>query len=291
MIRPNPALLEHLGTSRLLIGAYASVGLGERRSASLGFGLEFAAHRDYREGDDTRHIDARLLARLDVPYVRQYVVERQLPVAIIIDGSRSMRYGAPDKFATAIAIAQLFAFVGLAGGDRVEIAVLANDRLQWSPRLSGVSQADWVFNWLADQKPEGTSPFGQALRQAGARLSPRSQIVLISDWWDEDAEAGLRVLGAQGHGILVLNLHAPDELDPPVGGAGRTRLRDVEDGQEIEIELDESATIEYRRLLAAWSETLRQACRYYQGSYFHVSSALNLEQFFLRDLRAAGIIS
>lgn len=291
MIRPNPALLEHLATSRLMIGADATVGLGERRSAMLGSGLEFSAHRDYRDGDDTRHLDARLFARLEQPYIRQYIVERQLPVVIIIDATSSMRHGIPDKFSAAIAIAQLFAFIGLVGGDRVEIGLLSKDGLEWSPRMSGVTQAEWVFSWLSGKSAEGNSSFARALRHAGGRLPPRSEIVMISDWWDEDAESVLTMLGAHGHSLLAVNLHAPDELDPPAASEGHIRLRDVESGEQIELDLNEASTNDYRRLLAEWSDSLRRACRSSQGHYFHISSAIDVEQFFLRDLRAAGIIS
>lgn len=291
MAVPDPALLEHLSTSRFLTGAEASVGSGERRSAFLGAGLEFAAHRDYREGDDTRHLDARLLARLGEPYVRQYAIERQLPIAIVVDASGSMRHGAPDKFATALALAQVFAFVGLAGGDRVEIGLFADGQLNWSPRLSGASQAEWAFGWLAGQDARGTAPFSAALRLAAAHVPRRSQMVLISDWWDEDAEAALTLLGAGGHRILAVNVHAPDEIDPAPAGEGRMRLREIESGEEIEMTIDQDAVAAYRRLLSTWSDSLRKACLHWQGLYFHISSAVNVEHFFLRDLRAAGVIS
>src|SRR5690606_24729455 len=122
------------------------------------------------------------------------------------------------------------------------------------PRLSGTSRAEWVFSWLAGQKAQGASAFSRALRMAGSRLSPRSEIVMISDWWDEDAEKAITMLGAQGHSVLVVNLHAPDEIDPPVTSGGRLRLRDVESGAEIEMDLNEASSNEYQRLLAEWSD-------------------------------------
>ena len=64
-MRPSAAILEQLATLRLLPShAVPSMGIGERRSASRGAGIEFAEHRPYRRGDDVRHIDPRVKARL-----------------------------------------------------------------------------------------------------------------------------------------------------------------------------------------------------------------------------------
>ncbi len=64
--------------------ATASLGIGERRSRAKGAGLEFADHRAYQPGDDIRHLDLQLHARLGEHYVRQYSVFRQLPVTVAL---------------------------------------------------------------------------------------------------------------------------------------------------------------------------------------------------------------
>jgi uncharacterized protein (DUF58 family) len=101
----SPQLLQKLGRSRLLVRAEGTAtGAGERRSRGKGLGLEFEDHRPYEPGDDVRHIDRHVYARLGQHYLKQYAAYGQLPVTLILDGSASMAYGTPDKLAYAKAI-------------------------------------------------------------------------------------------------------------------------------------------------------------------------------------------
>ena len=67
---------------------------GGYRTPRRGSGLDFAGIRPYEEGDDARHIDWNVTARLDEPYVRQYTEDRDLTVWLVLDQSASMRFGA-----------------------------------------------------------------------------------------------------------------------------------------------------------------------------------------------------
>src|SRR5258708_11880258 len=96
---PAAGLMTALMRSRLAARhAHATIGIGERRSRAKGSGMEFMDHREYQPGDDVRHLDPHLYARTGGYFVRQYAVTRQLPIAIIVDGSASMNFGTPTKF-------------------------------------------------------------------------------------------------------------------------------------------------------------------------------------------------
>lgn len=172
---PPPALLTSLMRSRLLVRhAKATVGIGERRSHHKGSGMEFVDYRRYQPGDDVRHLDPHLHARTGDHYVRQYEVYRQLPITIIVDGSASMGFGTPTKFDFACGLASALAFVGLAGGDAVDVAVHAGGRLRWHPRVRGMRRAQEIFHWFARQTPAGS---GLAAPSAMCCLS-----LPITDW-------------------------------------------------------------------------------------------------------------
>src|SRR5467141_4468429 len=153
---PSAGLMTAMMRSRLLVrSAKATVGIGERRSSAKGSGMEFLDYREYQPGDDVRHLDPHLFARTGGYYVRQYALTRQLPIAIIVDGSASMNFGTPTKFDFARRLASALAFAGLAGGDVIEVGVYAGNRLSWSPRLRGMRRAPGIFDWLAAQRPGG----------------------------------------------------------------------------------------------------------------------------------------
>lgn len=288
---PSPRLLQSLQRSRLLVrSAKATVGIGERRSNAKGLGMEFLDYREYQPGDDVRHLDAHLFARTGSHYIRQYAVYQQLPITIIVDGSASMNFATPTKFDFASGLASALAFVGLTGGDAVQVAVHAGSRLLWSPLVRGARRAPVIFDWLGAQQPGG-SGFGAALASALPRLTHRGLVILISDWWLDDREADLKVLGSLQQEIVAVHVAAPEELDPARLGAGETRFVDAESGHEVELLIDDGVLGDYKAALAAWQDRLRQRIRHHLGRYLMVRTDTSLDRLLLQDWRRLGLIS
>jgi len=291
-MRPAPALLQKLTRSRLLVRqAVASRGVGERKSRAKGSGIEFADHREYQPGDDARHIDLHLHARLGTHFIRQYSVFQQLPVTIVVDGSESMAYGTPDKFGFATLLAGTLGFAALAGGDSVSVAVMSGGRLHWSPRLSGARRAEILFEWLEEQKPRGTAPFGQAIAETMPKLAAQGLLILISDWWSEDVEADLRSLRAGGHEVVGIQVVSPEEADPGRLGGGDLRLVDAETGHEVELALDRATLDRYAAAFAEWRGKVRQQLLRVGGRFVEARTDDDPERLILQDWRRAGLIS
>jgi uncharacterized protein (DUF58 family) len=290
-VTPSPRLLQSLQRSRLLVRrAKATVGVGERRSNAKGSGMEFLDYREYQPGDDVRHLDAHLFARTGGHYLRQYAVYQQLPITIIVDGSASMNFATPTKFDFACGLASALAFVGLAGGDAVQVAVHTGGRLLWSPLARGTRRAQVIFDWLGEQQPAGAG-FGQALATALPRLTHRGLVILLSDWWLDDLDADLKVLGALRQEIVAVHVAAPEELDPARLGAGETRFIDAESGHEVELLIDQVVLDNYKAAFADWQDRLRQQIRRHLGRYLVVRSDTSLDRLLLLDWRRLGLIS
>src|SRR6266576_492354 len=82
---------ESLGlNARYIVEGYMA---GEHKSPYRGFAIEFAQHREYTHGDDTRHLDWKVLGRTDRYYIKQYEQETNYVANILLDGSESMKYG------------------------------------------------------------------------------------------------------------------------------------------------------------------------------------------------------
>jgi uncharacterized protein (DUF58 family) len=94
---------------------------GGYRTAHRGSGTDLAGLRDYAEGDDARHIDWNVTARLNEPQLRVFNEDRELTVWLVLDRSASMTVGAPGRGKhevlgeLALVIARLFS----RGGNRV----------------------------------------------------------------------------------------------------------------------------------------------------------------------------
>lgn len=289
---PSAVLLERLAASRFMVSrAQPSVGTGERRSRTKGAGMEFAEHRPYYPGDDVRHLDARVMARLNLPFIRQYSVDRQLPIFILLDASASMHHGEPDKFDFAKGLARTLAFVGLTSADQVQICVSGGHGIDFSSKVQGASRAQRLFDWLEPFRPSGSRPFSEAIAQVMPKVRKGSLIIMISDFLTEDLDHALRGIDAANHELLALQIASPDEIDPTSLGTGPFYLVDSETGAEIEFNLDADTIGAYRAAFAEFRDGLKQQARKRMGRHFTLSSSETYEQVFLHDFRGAGVIS
>src|SRR5438132_12333428 len=85
------AQAEALGLhARYIVEGYMA---GEHKSPFRGFAIEFTQHREYVPGDDTRHIDWKVIGRTDRYYLKQYEQETNYVGHIMVDASESMSYG------------------------------------------------------------------------------------------------------------------------------------------------------------------------------------------------------
>lgn len=288
----KPVLLQKLGRTRLQAHhAVASAGVGERRSRARGAGIEFADHRPYGLGDDIRHLDRHVHARLGEHHVKQFSVYQQLPVTILLDTSASMAYGQPQKSTFAASLAAGLAYVGLAGGDRVLVGAFAKGRVQWHPRVHGVRRMGALHGWLERQRFGGSTDLAKTVRSAMPRLSGEGLTILISDWMVEGVDEALATLSAARQEVVGIHLLAPEELEPERLGSGEVRFIDSEGGSEVETSLDANLLQRYRSELEVWSLDLKGQLQARQGRYFRVRSDDELEQLFLRDWRIAGLIA
>src|SRR5882672_12960403 len=96
----DPGFLRKLELLRIAARrAFPGITRGERRSTRRGASVEFADFRKYEAGDDFRHVDWNIYARLERLMLRQFVEEEDVRIDILVDQSQSMHFGRPiSKF-------------------------------------------------------------------------------------------------------------------------------------------------------------------------------------------------
>src|SRR6266446_8701890 len=110
---------------------------GERRSKRKGQSVEFADYRNYVKGDDLRHLDWNLYARLDRLFIRLFQEEEDLHFYVLIDNSLSMDFGSPTKLHYARQVAAALGFIGLVNLDRVVVEAFNDKIVQSTGALRG----------------------------------------------------------------------------------------------------------------------------------------------------------
>jgi len=103
---------------------------GDRRAPKRkGISVEFADFRGYVPGDDVRHLDWATYARLDQLIVKLYHDEEDVQLHLLVDDSRSMYFGDPQKARYAREVAAAFAWIALFRQWRVSLTLLGGRRI------------------------------------------------------------------------------------------------------------------------------------------------------------------
>ncbi|MFM8321670.1 MAG: DUF58 domain-containing protein [Chloroflexota bacterium] len=270
---------------------------GERRSARRGQSVEFADFRPYTSGDDFRRIDWNAFARLERLFIKLFVEEEDATLHLVIDASRSMDWGEPNKLQTAARLAGSLGYIALSGLDRVSIAVLDEGGVRRLPALRGKRAAVTMFDALAALRPTqagqasgngrgrgGAAGWSEFAGQAG---SP-GPLVLLSDLMDDGWQAGLNRLAGRGFEVSLLHVLAPDELQPEL--AGDFKLVDQENGAEVEISANYETLERYRRTLQSWQDGWRAFCAPRGLHYLPLNTAAPLEELLFAWLPQAGML-
>ncbi len=209
---------------------------GDYRTLFRGFGLDLADLREYQLGDDVRHIDWNVTARLQTPYVRQYMEDREVTAWFLLDLSPSVDFGTVQalKRHMLVDFVAVLARLLTRHGNRVG-AILYGDRVRdVIPARGGKPQVLRLIDDLQRQPSLKRAPLTDlaTLLEAALRtFRRRSLVFLISDFisapgWD-------RLLGmlARRHEVLAIRLYDPRERELP--DLGPLVLEDAETGEQL----------------------------------------------------------
>jgi uncharacterized protein (DUF58 family) len=212
---------------------------GDYRSLFYGYGLDFADLREYQPEDDVRYIDWNVTARMNTPYVRQYVEDREISAWFLLDLSPSVDLGtlARQKRAVLIDLVTTLARLLTRHGNRVG-AILYGGRVERTiPARGGRIQVLRLANDLLKQPRLPRAPFTDLtpLLVAGLNsIKRRSLIFIISDFISAPGwERPLSLLNRR-HEVLAIRLWDPRETELP--DVGPIIMEDAETGEQLYVD-------------------------------------------------------
>lgn len=263
---------------------------GERITKRRGESVEFADYRNYVVGDDLRFLDWNIFARLDQLFLKLFLQEEDLHVSLLIDGSRSMNWGEPDKWLYARRIAAAVAYIGLVNFDRVSLYVYA-DGLR--SELTAVRGRRWmvkVIEFLTGLNADGVSHLARSGKEFAIRHPQPGIVLVLSDFFDKGGyEGGLRYLLGRNYDLYLLQILSPEEIDPPL--AGDLRLTDVEDQDVAEVTVSRALLNRYQQNLRAYCEGLREYSTRRGIHYLFTDTRTPFDQIVLTYFRQRGLIT
>ena len=262
---------------------------GERRSIRRGQSVEFADYRNYSHGDDLRQLDWNVYARLERMFIKLFVEEEDVTVHVLVDASRSMDYGQPNKLDFARRAAGALGYLGLAGLDRVSVAFLGDGHATSLRPMRGKRRAPELFRFLSEPRTERHTGLASAAREYASRLRGTGPLLLLSDLMDPGYLDALRDLAGTRCQLSVLHVLSPEELDPDV--PPDARLVDNETGQGVEVTGDDDLVERYRTRLAAWQEEIGTFVGRRGGAYVAIPSDLDLADLLFDVLRRRRVVT
>jgi uncharacterized protein (DUF58 family) len=214
---------------------------GGHRSLFRGNGVDFADLREYQYGDDVRSIDWSVTARMDAPYIREYVEDREITAWFLLDLSPSVDFGTADadrlKRTVLIDFVTTLARLLTRHGNRVGAVFYGSQVDRTIPARGGRIQVLRLVNDLLHQPQLPAAPFTDLspLLEAGHRtIKGRSLVFVISDFISAPGwERPLRLL-TERHEVLAIRLFDRRETELP--DVGPLLMEDAETGEQLYVD-------------------------------------------------------
>ncbi|MEX1023263.1 MAG: DUF58 domain-containing protein [Dehalococcoidia bacterium] len=245
---PQPHADDALALSSGLLGRVRGIEIRTRRFASSqiagnyrsvfrGSGIEFADAREYVMGDDVRRIDWNVTARMGVPWVKEYVEERDLTVMFAVDRSPSMLAARPDagRLRAAAELVALLGFCAAYNNDRAGLLTFSDGVDAFvEPRRGTRHVLRQVRDVLqTDIAPRRGTSMAPALDHLSRMLRRRAVVFVVSDFFTSGYAQSLQTL-ARRHDVIALTLVDPLDLELP--DVGLLDVVDAETGRRLVVD-------------------------------------------------------
>ncbi|MCP4374757.1 MAG: DUF58 domain-containing protein [bacterium] len=293
----------HLIAKRISTGAIG----GARRSMRLGDGLEFADHRDYAPGDDTRFIDWPYYARMEKLLLRLFHEHSDSMVLVALDCSGSMSPGGSSaKFDYARRTAAALTYVAMGAMDRVSLVGFGGQKDPGDAFRGGRNREhiSGVLDYLRGLSSEGTTRLGDSVNRLSQLLRAGRDagdsvgtVLLISDLLDcsDDLAAALRKLQISERSarrdVTVLHLFSQGDSGNETPPNGPVTFQHAETSQRMSLCLTNELIEEYRAKWSMFQDRCRKACLSRGATYIPAPTEIPFEHLILTTLKHAGVLT
>ena len=241
---------------------------GDYRTVLRGGGIDLADLREYQLHDDVRHIDWNVTARLQQPYVRQFIEDRDLTAWFLLDLSGSIDFGSADvtKLALSTGFVATLARVFTRHGNRVGAVLYGTEVhgmmppgatrlhvLQLLQRMRAPQPKRAPATRGKGEAAQGGTRLGDLLKSADGIIKRRSLVFVVSDFISEPG--WIEALGrlARRHEVVAVRLFDPAEMALP--DVGLVTVEDAETGEQLFVDASDPAFRERYAAIAEQQET------------------------------------
>ena len=249
---------------------------GGHLSSFRGRGMEYYESRPYQPGDDIRSIDWRVTARSGQTHTKIYREERERPVLLWLDLTRSMFFGTRVCFKSVLAakLAALLAWNSVQHGDRLGCLVFSEQQhIEFRPQRGKhaalkfiqqlVAHSAWNMSQNMSENMGNTSvgehqPGLHALKRLRQVTRPGSLLVLLSDFRFLNPHCRGQLVELARHNDIVM-IHTYDPLEQVLPPPGYYRITDGVSSVAVDTSNPE-VRAKYQQRYAEQQQELKQLC-------------------------------
>lgn len=231
--------------------------VGNNPSVFQGEGYDFIELREYMPGDDIRHIDWNITAKMQQPFIKIFREERELNVVVVSVLNGSVHFGSKKfKQDTIAELVALLSFSTLKNGDLLSSYIFTDEmvsHLKPSKKLHQVQKSvDEILNFDALNKKVDFKVLADTLYK---RLKRKSLILVISDFFEIP---DFKLLAKKHEVVAIIVRDILEEKPPKMGFAS---LVDPESGSILEGDFNSASVNSYAKKVVAHDHELYDTFR------------------------------
>ena len=281
----DAAFAERISRLKLAITKKSTLGYqGRRRSSLKGSSAEFSDFREYVPGDDVRRIDWNVYARLDRPYVREYMEERESAVNIFMDMSSSMSMEGKDLYSKRLAATMTM--ISLSNLDRVGLFMIYDDRVDNVRLAGGKNNIRRALDVIENAGYGRDADLFAAINRIP--YIPAGLSIIISDFcrqsFIENGKNLCRYLSYRGQKTILLQVLSPFELRPDLTGSHM--LIDSEEAYKpVRITMDSRVLRDYDREMSSFLHDTAGIAKETGAVYHLCDTSVPYDRMIFEELR------
>jgi uncharacterized protein (DUF58 family) len=287
-MRQQHVILGRLQKMRLLVKTRKrGIHKGSRQSSFFGSSLEFSDFRVYQPGDDVRQIDWNVYGRTQKHYIKRFLDEKELSIAIYLDATSSMRQ-ITSKWQFAKQLAASLSYVVLTSEDRLMFSSVASKSFHTIRRKGSVSSRRTFLEILQMEEHESSGDFITSLQNTVTKNQQLS--IIMTDGLEslDRIDALLKKLSSLKQEIWFFQILSSEELSPTY--MGDLKLIDSETASAINVSMNPSIISAYEKRLTNHNAELEKLCRRYGGQYILVTDDAPLPSILFHELPSRGLM-
>lgn len=261
---------------------------GSRQSSKFGSSLEFSDFRVYQPGDDVRQIDWNVYGRTNKHYIKRFLDEQELSIAIYLDATSSMRK-IDAKWALARQLAAALSYIVLNSEDRLFFTPVSSAGVQPVRRKGSVYSRKTFLEILQLEDGGKSGEFIKHLQNAVVKKQQLS--IIITDGLEplEETERLLKKMGAFKQEIWFIQVLSLEEISPQF--TGDMKLVDSETEAVVNVSMSPAIITEYENRLVEHNRKLEVMCRKFGGHYLLASDDRDVQSILFHDFSGKGLIN